>query len=212
MTDYTNVPAIENAIIARINQVSGTDALGYELKKVESYSGQFDADEFTTIAAQFPLVLVAYLGEWKRPEQRQGGRMIYPQFSVMAAARNARNTAAARKGAGDSVGAAQIAADMRRLLTEQDLGLPIDALQPTQVQMLVNSTTRDRYAAVFGFELETGYFEPAPAVAGVGATDLAVIFAQWDLPPHFGPLEEGEHLPRVRARVDSEQTTPMKPA
>ncbi|MBS4046185.1 MAG: DUF1834 family protein [Alphaproteobacteria bacterium] len=203
----TGIGQIENAIAARIKQASNGDALGYKLKKVESYSGQFDTDEFAQLTAQFPCALVAYVGDWQPPERRQGGRQVFPKFAILCGSKNLRNQAAGRIGSDNDVGSVQIAADIRMLLSEQMLGLQMDPLEPGAAVPVINSTTRDRYASVISIEFLGGYFEQARKPVGEDG-NLETYFSQWDVPPHAAPPEDPA-LPRAADKVDSQQTVQL---
>lgn len=199
------IGAIENAIVARIMQANNAGAMGYKLTKIDSYSGQFEADEFKQVVANFPCALVAYIGDWQQPERRQGGHQVFPKFAILVGAQNRRNQAAGRIGSDDKVGTSQIAADMRQLLAEQMLGLEIDPIQIGATTPLINSTTRDTYVSVLSLEIATGFFEPLHKPVGEDG-DFTTFFAQWDIPPFADPPDPPAPLPRPADKVDSQQT------
>ncbi len=172
--------AIEAAMIETIKAAS----LGYRLKTIEAYSGQLQDDEFARVVTGFPCALVAWTGEWKAPEPRQGGQMIFPRLTLIVGARNMRNAALARQAAtADQVGAGQILADLRTLFSRSKLGLMIDPLQPTAAEALFIGAGKERNAVVLAIDWLTGFFEPAARVGTRPDGEFLKAHLQWDIPP-----------------------------
>ncbi len=97
----------ENAIAARIEAASKADVLGYRLRTVAVYAGEFD-DGLQTVVRAFPAVWIAFrtLG---RGERRAGESWKVPgSFSVFAGTENRRNQKARRHGAAGDVGSLQM--------------------------------------------------------------------------------------------------------
>ncbi|WP_374631812.1 phage protein Gp37 [Ferrovibrio sp.] len=178
---FVTLGQIEAAMLAAIKAAP----LGYRLKTVEPYSGQLQDDEFARVVTGFPCALVAWTGEWKAPEARQGGQAIFPRLTLIVGARNMRNAALARQAATqDEVGAGQIVADLRRLLNRSTLGLMIDPLQPTATEALFIGHAKDRNGVVLAIDWLTSCFEPAVR-AGIRADgEFLTANLQWDVPPH----------------------------
>ena len=73
------------------------------------------------------------------------------------AARNLRNEAATRRGDKVRVGTYQMLADVRALLTGQDLDLEIDNLRPGRVQSMVNAKFQGQGVSVYAMEWHTRF-------------------------------------------------------
>lgn len=195
------IGAIENAMIARIEAANASGALGYTLRTVKSYGGQFDGD-VDKVVRQFPAVLVAFLRE---PLPEAVNNVTYrhkPVFAVMAANRSRRNEASRRKGAGASeVGSFQILKDARALLVGQQLGLEIGHLEPGPVTTLFDGVAKSKQLSILAVEFSTSYVEqtsePLPA------HDFATLHADWDIPT-FGEGRKGPFAPGVVPLPDGE--------
>lgn len=73
------------------------------------------------------------------------------RYTVIVVVRNRRGNEAARRGAGQEIGAYQVLDDIRLALTHQTLGLGIDPLMPESIQGIAGSES----VAVYGITFET---------------------------------------------------------
>ena len=85
------------------------------------------------------------------------------QFVVMVGERSVRSEAAGRRGgpAEGEVGSYPLVYAVRRLLSSQDLGLPIEALMPGRVRTLYNTRLERQAFSVFACEFQTAWIEEA---------------------------------------------------
>jgi len=177
----TGFAAIENAIVAHIAAANAAGGLGYRLKTIASYGGQFDAD-IVKIAIQFPAVYVTFGGE-PRPTAIGGGQFEHrPVFALIIGTRNARNEGATRHGSGAETGSFQIIADIRAMLAGQALGLPIDPLQPGRIASLFNGQVKKEKLSLMSMEIHTRYIDGGIDAANLD--DLKTVHAAWDVPVH----------------------------
>jgi len=186
---------IENAMIARVSSLSGSGALGYQIKQVATYAGQFDED-VGEVARNFPLVLVAWSGEWAPPlDLGENAWQYSPTFALIVAAKNLRNERATRQGNGGEIGTYQMLTDMRAAFVGRKLGLDIRAFEPGGARSLFNRRINDKKQSVLVLELRTQYaVDVIEDTAGIG--DFAAFHADWDIPPFDGhttvPVAPGE--------------------
>lgn len=191
------IAAIENALRARIKAASDSGALGYRLRAVEVYAGQFD-DELRLVARQFPAIWVA-MRAVDRSTMGAAGWQTPATFSVFCAALSRRNQTDQRHGsaAGD-VGVLQMVQDARSLLIGQTLDLPIDPLRPGAVSAIADGKEGSVYVADF----HTGWVEPWGGDANTDSlADFATFHADWDLPPWDRQANASDtvHLPTQEA-------------
>jgi phage gp37-like protein len=131
------ISEIENAILARITAAHDGNVLGYKLKKIATYGGEF-SDGLDKIAGKlFPFILVAFAG-CARQSHTNARIKFSGKWVVFCGASNLRNEAAARHGAEGKVGSYQIVKDVVQLLANQKLGLDIDPIIPQSVQAISN--------------------------------------------------------------------------
>lgn len=161
----TNVPmpiitAVELAIVDRL-----TRGLGRMVDSVQTYGGEFDDENLADVIRRFPAAWVTFGGVRKTTPvdlSRQKWR-TEATFVVMVGARSARSEAASRHG-GPSVG--EIGTNLliygvRRLLTQQDLGLRIKEFAPGSVRTLFNTRLAREAFSVFALEFHTEWVEQA---------------------------------------------------
>lgn len=168
----------EEAIIARLRL-----GLGRMVREVGSYGGELD-DGLEEAIRRFPAVWVTF-GGVPRTEPYSASKWIYKadaSFVVMVGDRSVRSEAASRIGgaAAAEVGTYRLVTAVRRLLSAQDLGLPIHPLQPGRIRTLFNSRLENDAFSVFACEFSTFWMEealpqlrwPTPPAAGTpGAID-----------------------------------------
>lgn len=198
------ISTIENAMIARIQAAmdapEGT-GLGYRLKKLATYGGEF-SDGIDRIVRDFPAVLIAFNGAQLVKEFSHSGK-FKATFGVMVAAASLRNEKSARHGGIGAVGSYQLITDVLALLSWQRLGLSITPLAPRTIQPLMNDKAGNQLASVYAIDFETT-FDLVP-VDSATLDDFATFHADWDIPPHGNvtrplPAEEADarttvHLP-----------------
>lgn len=144
-----NFETIESAIKARIQT-----ELPY-LRTLETYAGQLE-DEIDKLVLSFPAVFVAYQGssfEWVDGETYNETA----EFVALVAAKNLKSGAAIRT---DPVsGAYRLIKDVAAALTNQNLGLDIERLRPTQRSLVYSSKT----AIIYGLNFQTNFDAEFPA-------------------------------------------------
>lgn len=153
------ISAIEDGIIHTLKNAS---ALGY-LKSIDSYGGQLDEDLSEVIRA-FPAVWVVFAGSGKPTKLGVDKWKVPATFAIMVGARNVRNEAATRKGDAVEVGTYQMLQHVSTLLLNNDLGLPIERIQPGAVRTLYNTKVRGQALSVFSQEWTTAYVTKAPTL------------------------------------------------
>lgn len=150
---------VEQAIIERLRLGLGQMAI-----QVESYGGQLD-DDLDNVVRAFPSVWVTFAGvtNTKTHGLSRKNFATYVRFVVMVGDYNVRNEGGTRMGgpALDEVGSYRMVHAVRRLLINQDFGLPIDFLKPGRVRTLYNTRLGDRAVSVFGCEFDTYWIEGA---------------------------------------------------
>lgn len=150
---------VELAIIERLRAGLGRMAI-----QVESYGGQLD-DELDNVVRAFPSVWVTFGGITSTKPRGVSRKQYstYVRFVVMVGDYNVRNEGSTRIGgpALDEVGSYRLVHAVRRLLTNQDFGLPVDYLKPGRVRTLYNTKLGKRAISVFGCEFDTYWVEDA---------------------------------------------------
>lgn len=175
------ITQVEQAIIERL-----TLGLGRMAIQVESYGGQMDTD-LTELIRVFPAVWVTFAGisNTKRRTTARNTYNVYGKFVVMVGDYSVRSEASTRMGGPrlDEVGSYKLVSAVRRLLSNQDLGLDIDYLVPGAVRTLYNTRLGSQALSVFACEFETYWIEEAldcgrwPAPEGTAHPDH--VFAQY---------------------------------
>lgn len=177
----------EDAIIARLRL-----GLGRMVTEVGSYGGELD-DGLPSVIRRFPAAWVTFGGVTKTEptSTRRDKFKAHGQFVVMVGQRNVRGEAAGRRGgpAQGEVGTYPLVYAVRRLLSGQDMDLPIDPLTPGRVRTLFNTRLEDQAFSVFACEFATAWLEnalpngnwPCPAPAGTpeAATDPDAVFGRY---------------------------------
>lgn len=164
-------PIIARVEDAMIDVIKGAKGLGYALKSVETYGGQFD-DETFDIVRTLPAVWIAFAGAQK-PHAMNTERdawKVPATFAVMCGTRNLRGERDTRHGNTGEVGTYQMIADMHALFVNQDLGLPIDYIAPGPVRTLFNTRVKGGALSVFAVEFNTAWI-----VRQTAAPDLALL-------------------------------------
>ena len=148
---------IENAIVAQLKAAP----LPY-LRTLATYGGEIDGD-FAQMARQMPAIWIACKGEGVgKPRDTTRRRWEIPvSFLVLCAARNLRNEAVTRQGfnagAALEIGTYQMLADVRSLLLQQKLGLPIEPLAPGRVRTLFSGKLQSQALSIYSQEWLTSY-------------------------------------------------------
>ncbi|HHR5829702.1 TPA: DUF1834 family protein [Providencia alcalifaciens] len=151
------ITQIENGIIQRL-----THGMGQVLREVASYRGELDVD-IGHIVRAFPAAWVTFGGitNSKYTSTSRQQVIVTGKFVVMVGDYNARSDAAGRMGGINlnEVGTYQQIHGVRRLLTDQDLGLPIDPFMPGIVRTLYNTQVNAQALSIFACEFETRWHE-----------------------------------------------------
>jgi phage gp37-like protein len=166
------IATIEDAIIERIQTAAASSpGLGYAIRDVKSYGGEFD-DDLGQVIRNFPSVWVTFAGSGKpKPVGTSRTRWITPvTFAVMVGARNIRGERETRQGLKvggvlQEVGVYQMLKDISLLLINSDLGLKIDYLKPGATRTLYNTRMSSQAMAVLAREWHTEFVEEQPREA-----------------------------------------------
>lgn len=174
------IGAIEQAMVDRIKAASAAGTLGYTLKKVISYGGEFDAD-IKQVIKDFPAVWVVFAGRGRPVQRTTAIWRVESRFTVVGGTRNRRNERARRRGDAGKVGSYQIVEDCEALLIGQTFGLAIDPVEPAGVRSLFQGAVSDRQVSLYAIDLTVRQEIEIPAPAG-GLDDFITFHADWDIP------------------------------
>lgn len=146
--------AIEDAILARLQAASDSNALGYRLAELASYGGEFDDETFFTQVRKFPAVWVTIGGSKGKPISAR--KTLYTAtIAVMVGTRNVRGERQTRHGTVAAPGSYQLLDDVRRLLAGQSFGLAISPLRPGADRTLFNTKLGNQARSVLAAEFAT---------------------------------------------------------
>lgn len=202
------IGTIEAAIVERLRSANAIGLLGYRLKTVASYGGEFDSDEdFKKIAAGLPGAWVVFRDEDQIEDRGNGSWLMRPTFSVLVAASNQRNEAARRHGAAGEVGTYQMAADIRTLLANQRLGLEIGYLEPNKTRSFPVARPGGVPVSIVACEFRTTYL-------AIGAPDASAATLPADLDPALGVIAAMGRAAGLTdfAGIDADWQTPLPAA
>lgn len=180
------IPQIEDAIISRIQGATG---LGYTLKTVASYSGEFDED-LNAAVRWFPAVWVAFSSA-ATPKRKSEKKWLVPlTFTIFIATQNVRGERVARHGEVGAVGSYQVLTDIQALLLGQDLGLAIDPLTPGEVENLFSGRRMSQAMSVLSQQWHTEYVLTQPTPADLA--DLLKVGMNYHLQPDDGASDASD--------------------
>ncbi|WP_423197448.1 Mu-like prophage protein gp37 [Cupriavidus sp. H19C3] len=153
------ITAVELAIVQRLRV-----GLGKMVKSVETYGGELDDDTEDVVRA-FPAAWVTF-GGVRDSKPYSTAREKWRKealFAVMVGARSVRNEQSARHGGAGrrEVGTNQLIYAVQRLLTQQDMGLPIRELEPAKVRTLRHVIVRSESFSCFAIEFHTAWIDEA---------------------------------------------------
>lgn len=184
---------IENAIIARLQEINNSGNLGYKLKDIKSYAGDSN-DDPVKAARKFPAVWIIYRKSVKGNASTAAFIPYTAHFSLICAAKSLRNERKSRYGDDDgSVGACQIAEDCASILHfyKPDQG-NIKNIVAGNIDPLFADKKDKALASIFALDLQVEYrFTPDKFEIDSG-NPLEAIHTNWDLPPNG---EVGAALP-----------------
>lgn len=198
------IGAIEQAIIGRIKAASDNGVLGYSLRSVDSYSGEFDA-RIDQAIQKFPAVWVAFAGA-ERPTTRGKGAWDWPmRFAVIAAARNRRNERSRRRGDGGDPGSYQVTEDVAALLLGQTFNQGIGPFEPFTIRGIASDETARRKLSIYVLELRVMVQTTAQNLAS-DLSDFRTFHADWDLPP----VDPAAGVPRAPGEADATDSVQLE--
>lgn len=149
----------ERAICERLRQ-----GLGRMSSAVRSYGGELDGEP-EEISRQLPAVWVTFGGIQKTENANVGKRKYkaHGRFVVIVGERSVRSEESSRQGGPNlnEVGTYKLVAAVRRLLSGQDMSLPIAHLIPGRVRTLFNTRLERQALSVFACEFDTAWMEEA---------------------------------------------------
>ncbi len=191
---------IENALLARLKAASDSGCLGYRLKTLGSWQGQFDEPEaLARMAPLFPGVWAIYTGGGDEPRSQRLWRH-HAHWTLVVGTRNLRNATAGRLGGvPGEVGSYQIVQDVRRVLAGQRFGLEITPVVLGGVTSLWQGPVADQLISLYALDitvgLDLGVGVPdgwpsdatpghglAGATGGLGVASLTTLHLDWDPP------------------------------
>lgn len=181
------VTRTEDAIIERLRR-----GMGRMVRQIGSYGGELD-DDLGIAIGNFPAAWVTFGGITKT-EPTGTSRQKFKatgQFAVMVGDRNVRCEDAGRRGGAGphEIGSYSLVYAVRRLLSGQDFGLPIDPLLPARVRTLYNTRARGDAFSVFACEFQTAWIEE-PLPRGHWPSPQTVDDADAVIAQNDGRLEE----------------------
>lgn len=191
--DFAMIGTIEDAILKRLNDVHASGVLGYKLKKIASYGGEF-ADGLENIVRDFPALLVIYGGAVKTAQTNNNIGMRH-RWMVICCAKSLRNEQESRQGAENKVGSYQMAEDVAMLLGNQDFKLPIGKFSVDGIRALANDKASQQLASIYGVDISTilqtstVYSLETHEAAGNNIGDFETFHANWDIPVHGNVAE-----------------------
>ena len=180
------IGTIEDAILKRLSDVHGSGALGYKLKKIASYGGEF-ADGLENMVRDFPAILVIYGGATKTDQTNSNIGMRH-RWMVICCAKSLRNEQESRQGAENKVGSYQMAEDVAMVLGNQDFKLDIGKFSIDGIRALANDKASQQLASIYGVDISTTvktstvYSLDTHEAAGSNVGDFETFNGNWDIP------------------------------
>lgn len=154
------ITAVENAMVGRLKT-----GLGRMVRQVSTYGGEFDDDGLADVVRNLPAAWVTFGGIRKTTPVGTDRKKWKAEatFIVMVGAYSVRSEASSRHGgaAPGEIGTNLLIYAVRRLLTQQDLALPIRGLAPGSVRTLFNTRLQRDAFSVFALEFHTDWVELA---------------------------------------------------
>ncbi|ORM59601.1 hypothetical protein PRCB_03070 [Pantoea rodasii] len=153
---------VEQAIVTRLSEGLNTGKGGM-VRAVTTYGGQLE--DIGEILGALPGIWVTFKGVTgcRRVNTMRRRWRVTADFAVFVASRSVRSETAQRVGGPvpDETGCNLIAESVRRLLTGQDLGLPITDLRPGRVTNLFRKAYNKSAVSVYVCEFATEWYEDA---------------------------------------------------
>lgn len=199
---FARFPAaqFEDGMLARLKLANTQNVFGYQLRQVETYKGQLEGGpkRVAELVREVPAVWVSFEdARWD-----DGTGLWLGSFSVVCVARNARNEAAARRGAGaGEVGSYQIGKDVAGLFDGQTFGISdVRAMRCIRFDAPFNADFESTRAAIVLLVFQAGWdpdgltgpagdtqaqLEGEPNAQGLG--EFATFNVDWDIPPFTAP-------------------------
>lgn len=168
------IATIEQAIINQIQQASKSKVLGYQIAKVASYGGEIDDDINMLIKNSSPAVWVTFVGE-NDPKTKLGRPDCRLIFSVFVYVRHLQNEHSSR------IGAYQIITDLKKLLINQDFGLPIGLLEFVSTKPIYNGKLKNCYTSIFALTFQTRYMLDAAQKPFESLDDFLRLNSVWTI-------------------------------
>jgi len=137
--------------------------LGQMVKEVSSYSGELD--DVGANDRALPAVWITFLGIQSTTPVSTGKNpfRMNARFAVMVTAYSVSQEAAQRRGEPriDEVGCNLIIRSVRRLLTRQNMGLPIEPFLPGRMRSIFSSWPNEKARSAYACEFDTIWIEDA---------------------------------------------------
>lgn len=193
------IAAIETALIEQLRAAADAGQLGYEWGTLETYPDDWDSYLKDKGQLKTPAAWAVFLslGDGVAAAD-DAGPVFDAKFALVVASRSLRNETATRHGdkhgtPGGNPGSYQLAEDAARLLSNNDLGLPlIEAVEVVGMRLVARSPEiRKHRLSLMALELNcTISLGLLPGQDG-NPGDFAHLHIDWDVPPHgnvTGPL------------------------
>lgn len=183
------IGAIENAMIEAVESAQNNGALGYTLKKIDTYGGDL-SDDINHVIRNFPAVWFIFIGAQKNRSVGRGAFEYILRFNAIVAASSLRNEKISRHGTDGEVGSYQIMEDIIYILAGKSHGLDISELEPGQITPLVNERSNQHLASIYGIEFTTRAVIDTGLISD-SLDDLEIFHSNWDVPVLGNVGEEG---------------------
>jgi phage gp37-like protein len=177
------ITQIEGAMITRIKLVNTVPNFGNLLKTVDRYSGEFNAENMDLLVTMAPFVLLSHTRSQVLQSSATGSQWL-GEFTLLCGSTSRRTqTLASRVGGVASIelGSRQIAELIRDILSAQQLGLPISALEPVAIDELYSGQAGgaggQHFFSVTGLQFSTKYSTTRSTAADPAGAALAEIVA-----------------------------------
>lgn len=175
---------IEQAMIDRIEAFSKDPAepLGYRLKKVASYAGEFSDNNIRQVIRDVPAVWVMFDGA--RASTNTERRVKFEaRFGVFVATGSLRSEKEGRHGGGQTVGAYTILGHVIEILNGQQLGLQIDKLKAGEIRFIFGDQSDNQLASIYAITFTTAFeLESLDDLGEMG--EFKIFHPNWDIPIH----------------------------
>lgn len=183
------IGTVENAVldVLRDAGAGNSNLLGYDYRTLESYPDDFDqylAEQKGQL--RMPAAWCVFLALGPCDDVEGGDLQGEARFALVVAAQNLRNETATRHGGVGTAepGSYQLAIDAIRLLSDNDLGLPLVHRVAITGARLVSRTAAMVKQGMSLMAIELRCTIPLDKFMTGDIGDFARMHVDWDIPPH----------------------------